>query len=298
MNKIKKKLYLISSSILALSILLKIYKLLKKEAERSKLKDSVVVITGASEGIGKELAIEFAKQGSKIVLASRSIEKLQKVENELKEKYINCQVISIPTDVSKNEDCINVIEKTLEKFNKIDILINNAGIATYDYFYNTSNEEIKKIMDVNYWGTIYCTKAVLPYMMKNRKGKIVNISSFVGKRTIPGMVAYSSSKFAVQSLGEGLRVELKKYGISVTTVCPTATKTQLINNALSKKIKFDINKGMSANRVAKETIDAMLENKREHIIGIPEKIFLFSNNFIPSFYDFILSFLPKFMLKE
>jgi short-subunit dehydrogenase len=294
----KNKLLVFTSIISALLIANKIFKKFKRESERNKLKDSVIIITGASEGIGKELAIEFAKQGSKIVLASRSIEKLEKVENELKENYINCEVISVPTDVSKNEDCINLIETTLEKFNKIDILINNAGIATYEYFYNTDNEEIKKIMDVNYWGIIYCTKAVLPYMMKNRKGKIVNISSFVGKRAIPGMLAYSSSKFAIQAIGEGLRSELRKYGIGVTTVCPTATKTELINNAISKRVKFSANTGMSANRVAKETINAMLENKREHIIGIPEKIFLFSNNFIPSFYDFVLSFLPKFMIKD
>lgn len=294
----KNKLLVFTSIISTLLIANKIYKLLKRESEKNKLKDSVVVITGASEGIGKEIAIEFAKQGSKIVLASRSMEKLEKVENELKENYINCQVISVPTDVSKNEDCINLIETTLEKFNKIDILINNAGIVTYEYFYNTDNEEIKRIMDVNYWGIIYCTKAVLPYMMKNKKGKIVNVSSFVGKRAIPGMLAYSSSKFAIQAIGEGLRSELRKYGIGVTTVCPTSTKTELINNAISKRVKFSANIGMSANRVAKETINAMLENKREHIVGIPEKIFLFSNNFIPSFYDFILAFVPKFMLKD
>jgi len=294
----KNKLLLIASSIPFLILANKIYKKFKRESERNKLKDSVVIITGASEGIGKELAIEFAKQGSKIVLASRSIEKLEKVEKELKEKYVNCEVISVPTDVSKNDDCINLIETALENFNKIDILINNAGIVTYEYFYNTSNEEIKKILDVNYWGIIYCTKAVLPYMMKNKKGKIVNVSSIVGKRAMPGMLAYSSSKFAIQAIGEGLRSELRKYGIGVTTVCPTATKTELINNALSKRVKFSGNTGMSANKVAKETINAMLENKREHIIGIPEKIFLFTNNFIPSFYDFILSFVPKFMLKD
>ncbi|GIW22880.1 MAG: ketoacyl reductase [Candidatus Sericytochromatia bacterium] len=294
----KNKLIIFSYAIPLFIISRKIYKLLKRESERNKLKDSVVIITGASEGIGKELAIEFAKQGSKIVLASRSIDKLQKVENQLKEKYVNCEAISVPTDVSRKEDCINLIETTLEKFNKIDILINNAGIVTYDYFYNTSDEEIKKIMDVNYWGVIHCTKAVLPYMMKNKKGRIVNISSFVGKRAMPGMLAYSSSKFAIQAIGEGLRAELRKYGIKVTTICPTATKTELLSNALSKRVKFSQNIGMSANRVAKETINAMLENKREHIIGIPEKIFLFTNNFFASFYDFVLSFAPKFMLKD
>jgi len=270
------------------------YKEVSRNIKRKSLKGQVVIITGASEGIGKELAYTFAKEGCKIVLASRSQDKLESLAKEIIEKY-KVEVLVIPTDVSKETDTYNLIEKTLKKFEHIDILINNAGIATYSYFSDSDMTVLKNIMETNFWGMVYCTKAILPSMMKRGKGKIVNISSYLGKRAMPSASVYSASKFAMNGFSESLRVEVKKYGIDVCVICPTATKTELINNASdTSSIKYGVDSmAMLPERVAKETIDAILDNKREHIIGFGEKLGLILNNTVPSLMDEILERMPK-----
>jgi len=271
-----------------------VYKKISHNIKRKNLKGQVVVITGASEGIGKEYAHAFAKEKCNLVLASRSKDKLEKLALEIKEKYL-VEVLIVQTDVSKESDANNLIEKTLERFEHIDILINNAGIASFDYFSQSNIEISKKIMDTNFWGMIYCTKAVLPSMIKKASGKIVNISSYLGKRAMPAASVYSASKFAINGFSESLRVEVKKYGIDICVICPTATKTEFVNNAQKvSKIKYGIDSmAMSPKRVAKETINAILDRKREHVIGSTEKMGLVLNNICPSLMDKILENMPK-----
>jgi len=277
------------------------YKAFKKVARKSlrkSLKDQVVVITGASTGIGKAYAIAFAREGAKIVLAARSTDKIAELAREINRKY-NVETLAVTTDVAKEEDAREMIEKALDRFGHIDILINNAGIATYGYFHNNNMEDLKKIMDVNFWGAVYCTHAVIPAMISRGRGKIVNISSFVGKRAVPVMAGYSASKYAMGGFSESLRVEVKKYGIDVTVIYPTSTRTEIVNNALDKeKIKFGANIGMTSDRVARETVNAILDNKRDHVIGIGENIALSINNTFPSFVDTVMRIAPKLMIND
>lgn len=275
----------------------KLYKVASRKKKKENLKDNVVIITGASAGIGKAYAYAFAEQGCTVVLAARSKDKIDTLAQELKDKY-NIKTLAVQTDVSIEEEAKNLIETTLEHFDYIDILINNAGVAGYSYIHETSLDDMKQIMDINYWGMVYCTHYALPSMIRRRKGKIVNVSSVVGKRAMPVMGAYSASKFAMEGFSESLRVEVKKYGIDVNVICPTTTKTDLVDNAFdgdNMKIKSF---GMSSERVAKETINAILDNKREHILGLGENIGLKINDVFPELVDNVLTLAPKFMLKE
>jgi short-subunit dehydrogenase len=277
-----------------------VYKELSRPAKRKNLKDQVIVITGASSGIGKAYAEAFAREGSKLVLAARSTDKLEKLAVELQEKY-NTETIVVTTDVTKEDDARNLIEVALEHFDNIDILINNAGVSTYEFFYKENIENLKKVMDVNYWGMIYCTHAVLPSMIKRKKGKIVNISSFAGKRGMPAMANYSASKHAMQGFSEGLRVEVKKHGIDVLVICPTSTKTDIVSNSMDNSA-FKLNPenyfGMSVERVANETIKAILDNKREHIVGLGEQFSFVIQRLAPGIVDTFLKNTIGLVMKE
>ncbi len=278
-----------------------IYKILKvkaRDSKRESLKGKVIIITGASSGIGKSYAYAFAELGANIVLAARSKDKIDLIAEEIKDKY-NVQTLAIQTDVSIEDQAKNLINMTLEHFDDIDILINNAGVAGYNYIHESSMEDMKKIMDINYWGMVYCTYHALPSMIRRRKGRIVNVSSVVGKRAMPVMGAYSASKFAMEGFSESLRVEIKKYGIGATVICPTTTKTDIVSNAFEgDNLKMGASMGMTSERVAKETINAILDNKRGHIFGIGENIGLKINSTFPSLVDNVLTIAPKFMLGE
>lgn len=293
----KNKLTLISGLLSGVFIGYKVYKKIIRGQRKAWFKDKVVLITGASSGIGKEYAHSFAKLGSNLVITARSTEKLLELSEELQEKY-NVKVLPITCDVSDEESVKNMISKSLEYFNQIDILINNAGVGSYGYFNDSDLKDMRQIMEINYWGMIYCTKHVLPSMLKRGQGKIINVSSVLGKIAIPAMAVYSSSKFAMNGFSESLRGEVKKYGIDILVVCPTTTKTEFATNAFDSN-KFKLGKiGMTSERVAKETINAILDGKKEHILGMGENIGVFVNNLAPSIIDKVMELSSKFMLKE
>lgn len=276
------------------------YKILSRDAKKQDLKDKVIIITGASSGIGKAYAIDLAKYGAKLVLAARRTEKLEELATELKEKY-NTETMVITTDVSKKEEAVNLIEKALEKFGVIDILINNAGISTFSFFHNDDIENLRRVMEVNYWGMIYCTHAVLPSMIKNKGGKIVNISSTSSKIAIPGMANYSASKHAMNGFSDALRLEVAKHGIKVITICPTSTKTDIVSTSInSNSVKFNPENyfGMSVERVSKETINAIVDNQPELIIGAGEKLSVALNKTAPSLVGLVLKNASGYLFKE
>lgn len=194
------------------------------------LKNKIVIITGASSGIGQACAWEFARRGAKVVLAARSIDKLQHLENELIAKGYSC--LSVPTDVTIQEDCRRLIEVTVEKFEKIDILINNAGLSMRARFIDVHTDVLKKLMDVNFWGTVYCTQYALPYIAKT-KGSIVGVSSIAGFHGLPGRTGYSASKFAMQGFLETIRIEHLKDGVHVLIAAPGFTSSNVRNAALT-----------------------------------------------------------------
>ena len=193
-------------------------------------KDKVVIVTGASSGIGEAIAREFSLNGSKVVLAARSEKKLSDIVKEIKAD--NCDAIFVKTDVSNEDDCKNLIEKTVEKYGTIDILINNAGVSMRASFLDVDLKVLHRLMDVNFLGTVYCTKYALPYLI-DRKGSLVGVSSVAGFHGLPGRTGYSASKFAMHGFLETIRIENLKKGLHVMIIAPGFTSTEIRKHALT-----------------------------------------------------------------
>ena len=232
-------------------------------------KDKVIIITGASSGIGLATARLFAGMGAKLSLAARSIDRLESLASELTDD--RSRILCIKTDVSVEEDCRRLIEETVRRFGKIDILINNAGISMRAPFMDVNLEVIKKLMNVNFWGTVHCTKYALPEILKS-KGSIAGIISTAGYVAIPGRTGYVTSKYAIRGFLETLRIEHLNDGINILVFAPGYTASNVRNAALladgspqgySPK---DEGKLMSAEKVAEKLAYGLYRRKKEMIL--------------------------------
>ncbi len=232
------------------------------------MQDKVVVITGASSGIGKALAEKYAAEGYKLVLAARRIERLQELQLQLD----NVEVLPVKTDVSIEEDCKNLIEKAIEKFGRIDIMINNAGISMRAAFIDVETEVLRRLMDVNYWGTVYCTKYALPHVLK-QKGSVVGVISTGGYIGLPGRTGYSGSKFAVRGFLDTVRIEYLRAGLHVLVAAPGFTASEIRESALVSdgshqgSTPRDESKMMSPERCAAIMYRAIKNRRRKMIIS-------------------------------
>ncbi len=193
-------------------------------------KDKVVIVTGASTGIGNAIAREFARNGSRVMLAARSAEKLASLETELRKKGLEASCCV--TDVTREEDCRRLIETTVAKYGTVHILVNNAGISMRAMFSDVDLSVLKRLMDVNFWGTVYCTKYALPYLLEN-KGSIVGVSSVAGFHGLPGRTGYSASKFAMHGFLETIRIENLKEKLHVMIIAPGFTASEVRKHALT-----------------------------------------------------------------
>lgn len=227
----------------------------------------VVVITGASSGIGRALAEKFASENWNLVLAARRIERLR----ELEQSIHNVEVLSVQTDVTSEEACKNLIDRALEKFGKIDVLINNAGISMRASIEDVKTEVLHQVMNVNFWGTVYCTRFALPHLVK-QKGSLVGVISVGGYVGLPGRTGYSASKFAVRGFLDTVRVEYLKSGLHVLVAAPGFTASEIRKNALMKdgslqgETPRNENKMMSAEECAEHIYKAIIKRKRKIIL--------------------------------
>ncbi len=196
---------------------------------KDRFKDKVVIVTGASSGIGEAIARKFAKLNCRVVLAARSVERMSKIAGEI--NLSGGTAIFIRTDVSIEEDCRNLIEKTISSFGRIDILVNNAGISMRAGFPAVELSVLKRLMDVNFWGTVYCTKYALPWLL-DAKGSLIGITSVAGFHGLPGRTGYSASKFAVHGFLETIRIENLKKGLHVMIIAPGFTRSEIRKHAL------------------------------------------------------------------
>jgi short-subunit dehydrogenase len=185
--------------------------------------NQIVFISGASNGIGKQLAIDFAKRGAKVIGCGRSIDRLKEVLKEVRQASPDSLMMGC--DVSDAEQVRAMMDRALNDYGKVDILINNAGIGMRKPFYETELAKIEEIMCINYFGAVYCTHALLPSMIARGQGHIVNISSGAGKIGTLNMAAYCASKFAMNGWSESLYHELKPLGVDVSVVCPGPVHT-------------------------------------------------------------------------
>jgi dehydrogenase/reductase SDR family member 7B len=252
------------------------------------MKNKVVIITGGSSGIGKGCAEIFGRAGAKIVITGRNEKNLAEVVKQLQQQKID--VLAVTADVSNEKDNEKVVRETINKFGRIDVLINNAGISMRGLFEETDLDVIRKVMDINFYGTVYATKYALPYILKSR-GSVVSISSIAGIRGLPARTGYSASKFAIQGFMEALRTEIMKKGVHVLVACPGFTASNIRNTALAKdgstqgESPRDESSMMTAEEVAQSILDAVINRKRDLVLTMQGKLTVFLNKWFPGFMD-------------
>ena len=251
------------------------------------MKDKVIIITGASSGIGRALAKEFAAQGAKLSLGARRTELLEQLQHELPYS----EILITKTDVSDENDCRLLIEGTVKRFGQIDVLINNAGISMRALFEELDTKVIRQLMDVNFYGTVYCSKYALPYLLKT-KGSLVGVISIAGYVGLPGRTGYSASKFAIRGFLDTVRIENLKEGLHVLVAAPGFTASEVRKAALTNdgsqqgETPRDESKMMSAEECARHIVRAVKKRKRELILTFIEgKLTVFLGKFFPSLLD-------------
>ncbi len=248
--------------------------------------NKVVVVTGGSNGIGKALVDALIHAGAKVATCGRSQEKLYDLQVLHSGHHLHTKV----ADVSNYNDCKNFIDSTIQVFGCIDILINNAGISMRALLKDADTEVIKKVMEINFFGTLYCTKLSLDCIIK-QKGSVVAVSSIAGFRGLPGRSGYSASKFAMNGFMESLRTELKDDGVNVLWVCPGFTASNIRNAALNSEGKsqgespLDESKLMTAETCAKHILRAIENRKRTLVLTFNGKRTVFMNKFFPRLTD-------------
>ena len=226
--------------------------------------NKVIVITGASSGIGKQTAIEFAKLGANLALIGRKKDKLEQTAQELKK--FSCSTLVCQCDVSKKNDVDTMTKMVLEKFDSIDILVNNAGFAIYGTVSDLSIDEIESQMQTNYLGMVYCIKKFLPSMLHQKSGHIVNVASVAASFGLPGIASYCASKFAMLGFSEGLKHELKNSGVDITVVSPIMVRTNFFDHPSFEKMPKYSPTSLDPKTVAKSVLKAASSRRLEIIV--------------------------------
>lgn len=259
-------------------------------------KNKVVAVTGGTDGIGKALVVSLIEMGAKVATCGRNHDKLYALQKEFPSANLHTTV----TDVSVENDCRRFVESTIKAFGGIDILINNAGISMRALLKESGTDVIHKVMDINFYGTVYCTRYALNSIIE-RKGTIVGVSSIAGYRGLPGRGGYSASKFAVQGWLEAIKTELMADGVHVMWVCPGFTTSNIRNAALNKdgeshgETPMDESKMMSAEECARHILNAVRKKKRTLVLTFTGKRTVFMQKFFPKLAD---KFAYKFFFKD
>jgi len=255
------------------------------------MKNKVVIITGASSGIGLATAFEFARRGAKVVMAARSIDKLEEYSETVRQ--LGGGVLTVKADVSVEDDCKALVEKTVKEFGKIDILVSNAGISMRATFEDLELPVIKKVIDTNLWGLIFCTKYALPYIIKE-KGSVVGVSSVTGFAPLPGRSGYAASKYGMHGFLETLRMEMKHRGVHVMIVAPGFTASNIRKSALiadgsqQGETPRHEEKMMSAEEVACHIVNGVIDRRRTIILTTVGKMTVLLYKFFPALVENII----------
>jgi short-subunit dehydrogenase len=259
-------------------------------------KNKVVAITGGTDGIGKALVEELLRRGAKVATCGRNHDKLY----ELQSSHPSSALHTVVADVSVETDCRHFINSTINMFGGIDVLINNAGISMRALLKDADTTVFRKVMDINFFGTVYCSKFALNSLI-NRKGIIVGVSSIAGYRGLPGRSGYSASKFALQGWLEAIRTELIEDGVHVMWVCPGFTASNIRNAALTKtgdqqgESPLDEGKLMTSEDCALHILSAIENKKRTLVLTFTGKRTVFMNKFFPAWAD---KMVHKFFFKN
>lgn len=256
----------------------------------------VAVITGASSGIGKALAYTFAAKNFDLAICARRDDLLNDIANDIISKH-SVDVYVFKADISMKDEAESFVKSSIEKFNRIDVLINNAGISQRSLFEETDLIVFERLIGVNYWGAVYCVKFSLPYILES-KGSIIAISSISGYTPLPARTAYASSKYALHGFLESLRIELLKKGVNVLVATPSFTESEIRIKALTHEgdqqgfSPKDENKLMTAEYVAEKVYKAYLKKKRTLVLPS------FIGNLFIKFYQLLPKIADKFIYTQ
>jgi len=227
--------------------------------------NQTVLVTGASTGIGRCVALDYARQGADLVLAARSVDKLESLAREI--ESLGRKAIVLPADLSQRGQAAKLIDRALETAGRIDILVNNAGIGYVEIVPDLDLEKAREMFEINFWSVVEATKRILPHMVQRNSGQIINVSSIAGKRAFPSSSMYNASKFALEAFSESLRVELYRTGIKVISICPSVTETPFFEHPYVKGGPFreDVHSvpAMTPEAVSKALIRASRKGKRD-----------------------------------
>lgn len=260
--------------------------------QRRNLHGARILITGASQGIGKQLALAAAQRGARVLAAARNEPLLQELVQEARAKLAgkDYALEYVLADVTSPDDRRKMAQVAQERFGGLDILVNNAGIGATGHFADVSPDRMRKIFEVNLFGLTETTRILLPLLKQGNRPAIVNISSIAGKRGIPARSEYSASKFAVQGFSEALRAELAKDGIDVLVICPGLTQTNFSHNMIEQKalVPLDHMRGMTAEQVAWKSIRAIEKGKNEITLTFKAKLISWVSRWLPRLADWIV----------
>jgi short-subunit dehydrogenase len=253
--------------------------------QRRSIAGSRLLITGASQGIGRALALAAAQRGAKVLAAARSEQLLQELAAEA--ETAGGILVAVPADITVPADRQRLVEAARQHFGGLDVLINNAGIGATGHFAECGPERMRAIMEVNFFALTETTRVCLPLLRQGNRPAIVNISSIAGKRGIPARSEYSASKFAVQGFSEALRAEMSRFGIDVLVICPGLTQTNFSKNMLEQKarLQMDHMRGMTAEEVARATLRAIERGKNEICLSLQGRLIVWVSRFFPRLAD-------------
>lgn len=275
-----------------------------RKARRYDLRDKVVLITGGSRGLGLVLARQLAAEGAKIAICARSIDQLRRAEQELRSR--GADVLAVPCDLTQREEVEALVERVQARYGRVDVLINNAAIIEVAPLENVVLADFEEAMNTNFYGPLYAILAVLPGMRRRREGRIVNVSSVGGKVGLPHLLPYTASKYALGGFSKGLRAEVAKDGIVVTTVFPNLTRTGSPRNVVVKGQHekeyawFKIADSLpflsaTAEDTAAQLITALKNGDAELVVTFSGKVFALLNEVFPELTTDVLGLINRFL---
>jgi len=247
------------------------------------LEGKVAVVTGASSGIGEATARTLAARGASVVVAARDLEKLEALTREISAS--GERALAVKADVAYRESVEALMARTVAEFGALDVLVNNAGLGLSGRVAEVRAEDLRYVFEVNVIGPLNCIQAALPHM--RRGGRVINVSSVVGKRAIPKVGGYCASKFALNALSDSLRVEIAERGVTVTSVYPGTTRTAFRDN--SRRTKDEKRgwrpKGVTPDKVAGKIARAAEKGPRDIYITVPDRLFIAGHTLLPGLVD-------------
>jgi short-subunit dehydrogenase len=255
---------------------------------RVDLRGARVVLTGASSGIGSALARRLAGQGCRLALTGRSRERLEELAAAIRQH--GGEAVAVPADVTDAAQRARLVETAVAALGGLDVLVNNAGVGAMGWFADATEERLRRIFEVNFFAAVELTRLALPHLRRGNRPMLVNVSSVVGRRGLPGGAEYSASKFALTGWSESLRPELARQGIHVLVVTPSTVDTPFKSNLLEERflLTWQNRRGVSADRCARLIVAAMRRRRNEVVIGTGARLLLWLNRLSPRLVDFLM----------